>query len=253
MENVNYFGTRDEYMFICYKDMIKFTYPVLLYNLIKDYYDDLKDYLNLDEIKDYDIFNLERICVERLDINPLKYLKKPGCPDSFCDDLLKTFNTEMNDLYTKSRLSDFGAKMYNIFKQDRIKEFYIYIEEPAEQMIIDCHVHFPDFQDRIKYLTGDFIQAVMCVPHKPTCYVLNDINYLHKLIDTGIIEFSEVILGDLGCNYELDEEFMLKLKGIEDNTMKEKIFKLAVVPIAELKAEHFSQLVIGENDNKSTE
>ena len=46
---------------------------------------------------------------------------------------------------------------------------------------------------------------------------------------------------------------MLKLKGIEDKTMKEKIFKLAVVPIAELKAEHFSQLIIEENDNKSTE
>lgn len=253
INDVNYFGTRDHYMFICYKDMIKLTYPILLYNIIKEYYDDLKDYLNLDDIKDFDIFNLERICVERLDINPLKYLKKPDCSDKLCDDLLTAFNEEMIDIYTQSRLSDFGAKLFNIFKQDRIKEFYIYVEEPAEQVIIDCNVLFPDFQHKIKYFTGDFIQSVMCTPHRPTCYAINDIQYLHRLIDTGIIEYSEVILGDLGCNYELDENYMLKLKGLDDNAMKEKIFKLAIVPVTELGAEHFSKLVIDENDNKSTE
>ena len=47
MGDANYFGTRDHYMFITYKDMIKLTYPVLLHDLIKDYYDDLKDFLEL--------------------------------------------------------------------------------------------------------------------------------------------------------------------------------------------------------------
>ena len=253
MESVNYFGMRDHYMFICYKDMIKFTYPVLLYRLVREYYNDLKDYLDLDLIKDYDIYNLERICVERLDINPLKYLKKPNCPDKLCDDLLLTFNEEMIDPYTQSRLSDFGAKMYNIFAQDRIKEFYIYVEEPNEQVIIDCKVHFPEFQHKIKYLTGNFLDAVKIVPHRPTCYVLNDIKYVHEFIDSGIIAYSEIILGEIGCNYELDENYMPKLKGIDENTMKEKIFKLCVTPVAELHAKHFSQLDIDEFDNKSTE
>ena len=88
MGDANYFGMRDHVMFICYKDMIKLTYPVMLYEIIHDYYDDLKDYLDLDKIKNHDILNLERVAVERLDINPLKYIKKPDCPDELCDSLL---------------------------------------------------------------------------------------------------------------------------------------------------------------------
>lgn len=250
MGDVNYFGTRDHYLFVTYKDMIKLTYPILIHDLIKDYYDDLKDYLELDKIKNFDIYNLERISVERLDINPLKYLKKPDCSDETCDLLLKTFNEELINIYTDSKFSEFGAKLYTIIPQDRIKEIYIYIEEPAQQVIIDCDMHFGDYGHKIKYLTGDFIKAVMCVPHKPTCYVLNDINYVHQLIDHNIIAFSEIILGELGCNYELDENFGLKLKGIDEKLMKEKVFKLGVTPVVTLKKEHFTQLNDPEFDEK---
>lgn len=250
MGDVNYFGTRDHYMFICYKDMIKLTYPLLLHELINNYYDDLKDYLDLDKIKHFDIYNLERICAERLDINPLKYIKKPMCPDETCDLLLKTFNEELIDIYSKSRLSDFGAKLYTIIPQDIIKEVYIYIEEPAYQVIVDCDMMFGDYKHKIKYLTGDFIKAVMCVPHKPTCYVLNDIEYVHKLIEHHCIPYSEVILGELGCNYELDENFGLKIKGITEKDMKDHVFKLGITPVVELDKKHFSQLDMDEFNDK---
>lgn len=250
MGDVNYFGTRDQYMFICYKDMIKLNYPVLLYQLIRDYYDDLKDYLELDKIKDFDIYNLERICAERLDINPLKYIKKPNCSDETCDLLLQAFNQEMTDIYSKSRLSEFGAKLYTILPQERIKEFYIYIEEPAEQMIIDFNFYFSEHMHKVKFLTGDFIKAVQCTPHKPTAYVLNDINYVHKLIEHKYIQYTEILLGELGCNYELDEAFGLKLKGLDDKSMKEHIFKLRVTPVVTLGKEHFSQIDMDEFNEK---
>lgn len=251
MEDVNYFGTRDHYMFICFKDMVKLTYPILLQELIKNYYDDLKDYLDLDSIKDFDIYNLERISAERLDINPLKYIKKPDCPDETCDLLLKTFNEEMCEIYANSRFSEFGAKLFQIIPQDRIKEVYIYIEEPAYQMIVDCNLYFGDYQNKIKYLHGDFLTAVRGVPHKPTCYVLNNVEYVHQLINGGCIDFSEVILGELGCNYELDETFGLKVKGIDENIMKKHVFKLAVTPVVTLTKKHFTQLDMNEfDDNK---
>ena len=75
----NYFVMRDQYIFICYKDIIKMTYPVMLKELIDNYYDDLSPYLDLDKIKDFDIYNLERLCVERITKNPLTYIKKPEC------------------------------------------------------------------------------------------------------------------------------------------------------------------------------
>ena len=45
MADVNFFATRDQYLFICYNDIIKFTYPVMLHELIHDYYDELNQYL----------------------------------------------------------------------------------------------------------------------------------------------------------------------------------------------------------------
>ena len=248
MGDANYFGTRDHYMFITYKDMIKLTYPVLLHDLIKDYYDDLKDFLELDKIKNFDIYNLERISVERLDINPLKYIKKPNCSDETCDLLLKTFNEEMINMYTHSRFSEFGSKLNTILPQERIKEIYIYVEEPAEQVIIDCNVYFKEYSHKIKYLTGDFINAVTCVPNKPTCFVLNDISYVHKLIEYDLISYTEILIGELGCNYELDDEFGLKLKGIDEKLMKEKVFKIGITPVINLKNEHFTQLDRSEFD-----
>ena len=250
MGDINYFGTRDHYMFICFKDMIKLTYPVLLYQLVREYYDDLKDYLELDKIKDFDIYSLERICAERLDINPLKYIKKPMIPDETCDLLLKAFNEEMIDIYTQSRLSEFGAKLYTILPQERIKEFYVYIEEPAHQAIIDFNVYFGDYIHKVKFLTGDFIRAVQCVPHRPTSYVLNDISYVHQLIEHKYIQYTEILLGELGCNYELDDTFGLKLKGLDDKSMKDNIFKLRVTPVVTLKPEHFKQIDMDEFNEK---
>ena len=76
IKDKNFFSTRDQYVFICYKDIIKHCYPVMLKKLIDEYYDDLSNFLYLDLIKDYDIYNLERLCIERTDKNPIKYLKK---------------------------------------------------------------------------------------------------------------------------------------------------------------------------------
>ena len=128
MLDPNFFATRDQYIFICYNDIIKLTYPVMLKELIDNYYDDLIEYFDLDKIKDYDIYNLDRLCVERLDVNPLKYLKKENCSDETCETLLRAFEEEMIDMYTKSNLTLFGAKLINVLLQPFVKEVYIYAE-----------------------------------------------------------------------------------------------------------------------------
>lgn len=250
MGDVNFFNTREHVVFITYKDMIKKTYPILLHELIKNYQEDLKDYLELDKIKDFDIYNLERICVERLDINPIKYIKKPNCSDETCDLLLKSFNEELTNIYTDSKFSEFGGKLITMLAHDKIKEVYIYVEEFAEQVIIDCELYFSKYNKKIKYFTGNFIDAVRCTPLKPTCYILNDINYVHQLIEHKYIAYTEIILGELGCNYEIDENLIMKLKGIDEQVMKDNIFKLVVTPIVTLEGKHFSQFDMSEIDKK---
>ena len=72
----NYFSTRDQYILISYQDVIKQTYATMIEKLIKEYSDDLGEILDLDKIKHYDIYNLQRLCTERIYKNPLRYLAK---------------------------------------------------------------------------------------------------------------------------------------------------------------------------------
>lgn len=238
----NYFVMRDQYIFICYKDIIKMTYPVMLKELIDKYYEDLAPYLELDKIKDYDIYNLERLCVERITKNPLTYIKKPECSEETCDLLLNAFEDEFIEMYTKSRLTDFGAKLYTVFLQQGVKDVYIYVDKPIDQIPYDCRVYFEAYESKIKYVSGDFIDVIRQLPHKPTLYILNDADYIQELIDNKLIEYTEIMVAELGYNYEVDNEFMLRIKGGYEDKMEKEIFKLAMFPVVSLDKKHFTNL-----------
>lgn len=238
----NYFVMRDQYIFICYKDIIKLTYPVMLKELIDKYYDDLEPYLDLEKIKEYDIHNLERLCVERITKNPLSYIKKPECTEETCDLLLDAFEDEFIEMYTKSRLSDFGAKLYTILAQQGVKEVYIYAEKPIEQIPYDCRVYFDAYEGKVKYVSGNFIDIVKQLPNKPTVYILNDADYIQELIDNKLIEYTEIMVAELGYNYEVDEDYILRIKGGYEDKMEKEIFKLALFPVVTLDKKHFTCL-----------
>lgn len=238
----NYFVMRDQYIFICYKDIIKMVYPVMLKELINNYYEDLSPYLELDKIKDYDIYNLERLCVERITKNPLTYIKKPDCPEETCDLLLDAFEDEFIDMYTKSRLSDFGAKLYNVCLQQCVKGIYIYVDRPIDQIPYDCKVYFEAYESKVKYVSGDFIEVIKQLPHRPTVYMLNDVDYIQDLIDAKLIEYTEIMVAELGYNYEIDDDYMLRIKGGYEDLMEKEIFKLAMFPVVSLEKKHFTNL-----------
>jgi hypothetical protein len=82
----------------------------------------------------------------------------------------------------------------------------------------------------------------MSVPVKPTFYALNDIQYLHKLIEHGLVEYTEIVLGELGCNYEFNKDYGIELKGINEKVLKEHVFKLGVASVVQLDKKHFTQL-----------
>lgn len=242
MGDANFFATRDQYLFICYTDIIKLTYPVMIKELIDEYYDVLIDYFELDKIKDYDIYNLERLCVERTYKNPLMYLKRKECSEEDCEVLLNAFETEMIKMYSKSKFTEFGAKLYNILLQPYIKEVYIYFDKPIYQMRTDCEVYFNEYKGKIKYVSGEFIDCVKSLNRKPTSYILNDVNYIQDLIDNDLIEYTEIIIGELGYNFELNDQFELQVKNKLDTLMYEKIFKFGILPIIKLEEKHFTCL-----------
>lgn len=242
MNNTTYFSTRDQYIFICYKDIIKHVYPVLLKKLIDNYYDDLIGLIHLDVIKDYDIFNLERLCIERTEINPLRYLKKENCTDETADMLLQTFEEEMYDMYTQSKFTNFGAKIFNLIMQPQVKEIYIYVEKPINQIMYDCKLYFDQFGNKIKYVCGDFIDVVKKLPHKPTSYIINNVDYIQELIDNNFINFTEIVIAELGYNFKLDDKRELVLKGNYESLMEKEVFKIGYFPTLILEDKHFTCL-----------
>ena len=245
--DTNYFVMRDQYIFICYKDIIKLTYPVMLKEIIDNYYDDLLPYLELEHIKDYNMENLERLCIERINKNPLTYIKRPECTEETCDLLLNVFEDEFIDMYTQSKLTHFGAKLYTMFSLQGIKGIYIYSEKPIPQILIDCKVYFEAYDNKIKYVAGDFIEVVKCLDHQPTLYILNDADYIQQLIDNNLVAYSEIMLAELGYNYELDEEYNLVVKGNYEKQIEKEIFKLAYFPVLNLRKKHFDCLKRTDN------
>lgn len=238
----NFFSTRDQYIFICYKDVIKHCYPVMLNKIINEYYDELNDLLYLDVIKDYDIYNLERLCIERTDVNPFRYLKRDNCTNETADLLLETFEDEMFDMYTQSKFTNFGSRIFNLVTQPQIKELYIYVERPITQVMYDCKTYFEQFGNKIKYVCGDFIDVIKKLPNKPTSYILNDANYIKDLIDNKFIEFTEIIIAELGYNFEVSEDKSIVLKNGYEDLMEEHIFKIGYFPTLMLEDKHFSCL-----------
>lgn len=241
----NYFATRDQYVFVTYHDIIKLTYPVMLHELLKDYYDDLKDYLDLDKIKDHDIYNLERVCVERTHKNPLVFIKKDSCSVETCDILLQAFEDELIEMYTKSRLSQFGERMIKMMDLPAVKKVYIYSERPSVQVKYDCDVYFNSYMSKIKFVHGDVVELVKGMSNKPTTYLVNDIDILKKLLDEGLLGYTESCVAEMGCNFQLSEnkDKQIELKYNMENLMEEKIYKLGIMPVVRLERKHFTALL----------
>lgn len=242
MADVNYFSTRDQIIFLSYQDIIKQNYAYMIYLIIEHYYDDLIDILRLDELKDYDIPNLQRLCIERIYKNPLKYIARSQEYFKVCDELLELFEKEMYHIYTDAPLTDFGKKMYTILLQKNVKKVYIHTDKLNHQIAYDTQNLFGEFMDKIELLYGDFGECIAMMETRPTCYIVNDVEYIKTLIDNNWIEYTDIILAELGYNFELDKDSKLVVKYGIENLMEEKIFKFATLSPINLEEKHFTSL-----------
>lgn len=248
----NYFATRDQVLFITYEDMIKMNYAILLQTVVKDYQDDLGEILKIDELVDYDIDNLNRLCVERSNRNPLTYLAKDESYSDLCEELLDTFEKEFTDMYAKADFTDFGAKLYNILMQSFVKKVYIHTDKKIYQIPYDCRIQFKDFDDKIEYVYGDMVGLIKSMTDKPTTYIVNDIEKVKMLYDEKLLDYTEVLLGELGYNFKINEnkdDIVLKHDLDSPSKMKEGNYKLGFISIINLKENHFSCLE-GFNESK---
>ena len=241
--DTNFFSTRDQILFITYEDIIKMNYAILLQTISKDYTEELGGILKLSEIDNYDIHNLNRLCVERTYKNPLKYLCVNNDDFDLCDELLDTFEKEFIDMYAMADFTDFGAKLFNILVQPFVKKVYIHTDKKIYQVPYDCKLYFSDFEDKVEYVYGDVTDFVKSLDSKPTMYILNDIDIANDLYKEGLLEYTEVLIAELGYNFKLNgNKDDVVLKYDLDKYMKKGNFKLGFLSVINLEEKHFSCL-----------
>lgn len=240
--DANYFALRDQYVFITYQDLIKQVYVTLIETLIKDYRDELRDILILDDLVDHNHDNIQRLCIERLFKNPLKYIATSEDKFDECDKLLEIFEKELYSIYTDTPFTEFGSKIVNLIAQKTVKKIYIHTDRQLYQPVYDMDLFFKHFTtDKIEYVYGDFKECIDSFDIKPTTYILNDIDYAKILLDNNMIEYTEIIIGELGYNFEMKNgKLVLRHNLVE--LAHDNIFKIGMLPIMRLENKHYSAL-----------
>lgn len=240
--DANYFSLRDQYIFITYQDLIKQIYVTLIETLIKDYRDDLRDILILDDLVNHNHDNIQRLCIERLYKNPLRYIATSEDKFDECDRLLEIFEKELYSIYTDTPFTSFGSKIFNLIGQKIVKKIYIHTDRQIYQPVYDMETYFSSFtSDKIEYVYGDFKECVESLDTKPTTYILNDVDYAKILLDNDMIEYTEIIIGELGYNFEMkNNRLVLKHNLVE--VSHDRLFKLGMLPIMKLEDKHYSAL-----------
>lgn len=246
--DANYFSMRDQYIFITYQDIIKQVYVTLIETLIKDYRDDLRDILILDDLVNHNHENIERLCVERLYKNPLRYIAQSEDKFDECDKLLDIFERDLYSIYTDTPFTVVGAKIFSMLSQRIVKKIYIHTDKQLYQPIYDMEIYFKNFSDKIEYVYGDFKECVESLDKKPTTYILNDVEYAKILLDNDMIEYTEIIIAELGYNFELKDNKVV-LKYDLYNKSHDNIFKIGLLPIIDLEEKHYSAIIDLINKN----
>ena len=224
--DANYFSMRDQYIFITYQDIIKQVYVTLIETLIKDYRDDLRDILILDDLVNHNHENIERLCVERLYKNPLRYIAQSEDKFDECDKLLDIFEKDLYSIYTDTPFTVVGAKIFSMLSQRIVKKIYIHTDKQLYQPIYDME----------------------SLDKKPTTYILNDVEYAKILLDNDMIEYTEIIIAELGYNFELKDNKVV-LKYDLYNKSHDNIFKIGLLPIIDLEEKHYSAIIDLINKN----
>ena len=141
----NYFALRDQYIFITYQDLIKQVYVTLIETLIKDYREELRDVLILDDLVNHNHENIQRLCVERLYKNPLRYIATSEDKFNECDRLLEIFEKELYSIYTDTPFTKFGATIFDLINQKIVKKIYIHTDRQIYQTVYDMDLYFKQF------------------------------------------------------------------------------------------------------------
>lgn len=233
------FTSRDEIILVEYEEIIRSPYPLLL-TAIQDQYNEIyKSYLWTEMFEEMNIPNLERLCIQRSDIDLFKFLAKTEFDTKSA---LKDLKDKFFTIYEDAPLLPMGDSLIRLMLQKYARKIYIYSEIYDVRIHKDIQTTFQDMQ-RVPYVTGDFREVIEAIPDI-SCYILRDIDNVKAVLDTGRTDFTEIMLGKFGFNYketDTDVELKIDMKPYHDK----HTFKFGVFMPQELTEDHFTHLIEG--------
>lgn len=215
---------QNECIFITYEDVIKTFKPYILQRLMSnDYRSNYEDFIDFSQINGATYDELLSFCTATRYKNVLQAIaKKDFDYDNTYIDLYHSFDNIVKDSPTLLMGSNIPILLNQLF----VKKIYIYTEEYDKRIIDDISYVYKD-TTKMEYITGDFKEAVNSVKEQITSFILNDINLIHDLIEINKISYTNVLVLDIGYNYNIADNYQISFKiNNLDELSKEKVFKL---------------------------
>jgi len=215
---------QNECIFITYEDVIKTFKPFVLQRLMSDEYrNNYKDFIDFTNIdgKNYD--QLLTFCTATRHRNILQAIAKQDFDfESTYNDLYYTFD----DIVKDSPTLLMGSNLVILLNQLFVNKVYIYTENYDERIRNDVSYVYKD-TTKMEYISGDFKEVVNSIDEKITSFILNDINRINDLIDIDKISYTNILVLDIGYNYNIADDYQIsfKIDNLEQLS-RDKIFKL---------------------------
>jgi hypothetical protein len=217
----NPFTMRDEIILIEYKDVIKCPSAGVLKLIQDDYMDDLRGVINTKLLKEMDFKNLQRFAIERPCKNILDYIKTTDFDtNAVYDALYNAYDT----IYMELPLMTIGKSLYFISQQKFTKKIYIYSEEYDKKIEFDIKENYCEMKN-IYYVAGDLSSIINSI-EPVTSYIFADVDNVKTIMDLDKMEYTEIMIGEYGYNYEIKNS-TLTVKGGYENMTYDKRFKIA--------------------------
>jgi len=234
----NEFDAKAEILFITYDEIIKSPYPYLLNKIDTELSPYYESFIDVEKFKGLDMNNLLRFCTQRTDKHLFRYLSKV---DFDVDGALKELKDRYYEVYKDSPLLSMGDSIKMLLTQKFTEKIYIYTDIYDIRVHLDIQTMFGDMQ-RVNYVSGN-IQKVLNKLEGITTFVINDLDYLFDIVESGKTEYVNIMLASYAYNYIYNEDTKeLELRVDVESMLKDKICKFATFIPAEFKREHFSQL-----------
>ena len=214
-----------EVLFITYDQVIKDYRPKLM-KFISEHKDVYKAFINTDILEGLSDKEYMGLSLQSSKLNILEYLSKQNFD---FDKSLENIKHKIPALYLDSDVLSMGASIHILLNQSFTQKIYIYTPVYDINIHMDIQDNFKDM-DRIEYITGPIRDVMNTIEEKITTFILNDIEIFKILLDMKILEYSNILIANLGYNYKLNEEnkLVLNIDGDINKISEQNICKIAL-------------------------